>query len=135
MIPISHISMYKRQKANFTNIPSICHRLFAAYRQIENKSKLPLSSDDVKTTVSSESTDDASRSPDNVERLQREAGDGASAVPNSSESTTNVFHKRTKARNGSLFDEDDDEFVEEAGDGGDGDVAADTDTKATGDSN
>lgn len=108
----------------------------------ENRSKLPLSSDDVKTTVSSQASDDdeASRRPDNVERLQREAGDGASAVPNSSESTTNVFHKRTKARNGSLFDEDDDD--EEGGGGGggngdgdgdDADASADTGVSTTSD--
>lgn len=96
----------------------------------DNKSKLPLSSDDVKTIVSSDSAEDESRSSDNVERLQREAGDGASAVPNSSESSTNVFHKRTKTRNSSLFDEDDDE--EDAGEaGGDSELASEIDAKTT----
>lgn len=109
-------------------------------QRTENRSKLPLSSDDVKTTVSSQASDDdeASRRPDTVERLQREAGDGASAVPNSSESTTNVFHKRTKARNGSLFDEDDDDEDgggngDGDGDGDDADASADTGVSTTSD--
>lgn len=40
---------------------------------------------------------------------QRESGDGASANPTESE-TTSAYQRRTKTRTGSLFDDDEDEI-------------------------
>lgn len=80
---------------------------FYFFLLLEAKSTLPLSSEDVTTTVSS-ATPTNSEGREDVDQLQRESGDGASSIPNDVEST-NAYHRRTKVRNGSLFDDEDEE--------------------------
>lgn len=79
---------------------------------------MPLSSEDVTvspTIVESGRRENAqsatAQQEGNVQQLQRESGDGASANPIESESTT-AYQRRTKTRTGSLFDDDDEEEEE-----------------------
>lgn len=101
---------------------------------IETKSTLPLSSEDV--TVSPiagdnnrrEIAQNAAQNESNVQQLQRESGDGASANPTETE-TTSTYQRRTKPRTGSLFDDDDDD--DETNENTDAEQATVTETTPT----
>lgn len=55
-----------------------------------------------------ENAQNAAQNESSVQQLQRESGDGASANPTESESTS-AYQRRTKKRTGSLFDDDEDD--------------------------